>query len=834
LSSHRLLNPPDSGRIPSARRARPSTRTPGAHPAPSPSGRIPSPSGRFPAGPPTPSGRLPAAHNRIGEFMVDRVLGRGAMGAVYAARDSLGRMVALKQVHPQHLDANGLARFRREGQALAALKSHPNVVGVHALGMAHKGPYLVMDLVPGETLKDLLHRNPPSVERAVEIVAGLAEGVSHLHHAGVIHRDLKPANVLIREGDGTPVITDFGLARKSGDERLTQTGEVLGTPLYMSPEQLRGLQLDERADVWALGAILYELLTGRTPFLGKTLLELAQASVSPPPRVRSLAPHVDATLAGVVERALCLDREERWSSADALAASLRAYVRYSEGNGPPPRRRASRLASSMLLPLLGSFLLALLGVGGLSYVLLSGSEPDVAATPPPPDSATAPETTPPPELPDPFAEARAEVRAGIEARDWERSREALVGAGLPPAELKDLRDAALLRALEQQPSSLRELTAQVQLLHTFALEGAPVQPAQVAPIVDWSALNLIDPAWRERDPQRVAEVWIGSTVQDLCQRMGDSTTELGPLVDLLELLPQLGLPLGNRAKAEVAMDDLVGYQVRDVEPYVRRVAAALTALGVFVQSDFLRLQTIPPGSPWRVGTPAQRLLYWRLRSEEPDETAFAEILALATDPEAPDPYRAQAARQVLDWHTHTLGGVLDPTRLAAVNEAAALDLESPFLALGYVERTCTQDPERARWLTHRALLTLEDHHARSMTLNWSLRSLRGRAAVIFARLGEREQSLELLESNNTADSHSYREDALACYLALGEPETCEGIVRELVAELAQARREAADDVIEARKVRDCTEQLAGLRGLYLRLTGEPLPAEWLRPPTHEE
>ena len=249
------------------------------------------------------------------------------MGAVYAARDSLGRMVALKQVHPQHLDANGLARFRREGQALAALKSHPNVVGVHALGMAHKGPYLVMDLVPGETLKDLLHRNPPSVERAVEIVAGLAEGVSHLHHAGVIHRDLKPANVLIREGDGTPVITDFGLARKSGDERLTQTGEVLGTPLYMSPEQLRGLQLDERADVWALGAILYELLTGLPPYgVGRPRTIFKALRERDPRPVGQMREEIPEGLERIVMRALARNQEDRFANAEEMANAIADFL----------------------------------------------------------------------------------------------------------------------------------------------------------------------------------------------------------------------------------------------------------------------------------------------------------------------------------------------------------------------------------------------------------------------------------------------------------------------------------------------------------------------------
>ncbi|MCA8922175.1 MAG: serine/threonine protein kinase [Planctomycetes bacterium] len=748
------------------------------------------------------------------------------MGAVYAAQDSLGRFVALKQVHPQHLDPNGLARFHREGQALAALKPHPNVVGVHALGESPQGPYLVMDLVQGKTLKDHLQHNRLSSSRAVEVVAGLAEGVAHLHAAGVVHRDLKPANVILREPDGAPVITDFGLAQQAGARRLTQTGEILGTPLYMPPEQLRGLRLDERADVWALGAILFELLTGRTPYVGKSLLELSQASEYPPPNVRSLAPEVDSTLAGVVEQALRLDPEERWSSAGAFAASLKAFLRYSEGHGPAPSQtgsRAARKARSMLVPLLGSFALATLGVGGVSYMLLGGSTPAESVHAEHEPASSAPRVR----LSTLQERNYTAIFNALGKRDWERARRELRGTALPDAELGTLRAVALERYLDVQPVTFSELSQQIQLMQDFLLEGAPAYPREVEPLIGWGGYLLVNPAWRERDADLVARVWMGIALHDLSERLGPGTAELAPVIDQLELLPRLGLPLGNRAMAEIAMDTLAGYQGED-ERYkdAGRVAAALINLGAFLQSDFLRRSHVKAKQSWVSGDLGQRLLFWRLKGTE---AAAEELLVLADDLQVPAPLRAQAAREVLDF-ARKAPDFLSTQARAKLLEVAELDLQSPFLALPYAEDIWETDPARARELALYAVARCNEHFAMSMTLNWSPRSYRARAAVLFARLGERELSADYLGPDLSSTSLSYREDAMVCALLLGDMDEVEAIVRRLVLDTATARARQGVSLMARKELEDCEIQRDLLRNAFREETGRSMPPEWLVEP----
>jgi serine/threonine protein kinase len=316
------------------------------------------------------------------------------MGTVFRAQaiDS-GQPRAIKLLSDA-LDPAALLRFRREAEAMSRLE-HPDLVKVHDWGTEQGRPYLVMDLLPGGSLHDRLRREGPlPADEAAELIARLADAMAFAHARGVIHRDIKPANVLLRD-DGSPVLTDFGLARLLGRKtRLTQTGDLLGSPGYMAPEQATG---DHRAvgpatDIYAVGVTLYECLTGSLPFQGKSVLELLEqvvhaAPVSPADR----CPGLDPVLARICLRCLEKSPADRYASAAALAEALRGRA------PPPPSGRAPRLA---ILLVAGALLAALLIV-----VLRAEPVPDPSPAPtvrakptPAPDapaSPTAIETTAP-------------------------------------------------------------------------------------------------------------------------------------------------------------------------------------------------------------------------------------------------------------------------------------------------------------------------------------------------------------------------------------------------------------------------------------------------------
>src|SRR5262245_4003610 len=223
-------------------------------------------------------------------------LGRGGMGVVYKARQvGLNRLVALKMVLAGgYAGPEALARFRSEAEAIAALQ-HPNIVQIHEVGESGGLPYFSLEYCPGGSLAQKLDGTPLPPKQAAELVETLARAMHAAHQAGVVHRDLKPANVLLA-ADGTPKVTDFGLAKRldTGDGP-TKSGAVMGTPSYMAPEQAAdGKAVGPAADVYALGAILYELLTGRPPFRAATSLDTILQVVSedpvPPSRLNAQAP----------------------------------------------------------------------------------------------------------------------------------------------------------------------------------------------------------------------------------------------------------------------------------------------------------------------------------------------------------------------------------------------------------------------------------------------------------------------------------------------------------------------------------------------------------------
>jgi serine/threonine-protein kinase len=278
-----------------------------------------------------PAGPCPELHFPVVPgYELLEVISRGGMGVVYRARQSsLNRIVALKMILArEHLDADQLTRFGAEAEAIARLQ-HPNIVQIHEVGACRGWPYFSMEFLEGGSLDRHLGGRPQPARQAAALVRLLAGAMHAAHQRGVVHRDLKPGNVLLA-ADGTPKVTDFGLAKRlDGPAGQTQTGAILGTPSYMAPEQAcgRNREIGPAVDVYALGAILYELLTGRPPFLGLSVLEtLAQVSsleVVPP---RRLQPGVSRDLETVCLKCLRKEPGARYPSAAALAEDLQRFL----------------------------------------------------------------------------------------------------------------------------------------------------------------------------------------------------------------------------------------------------------------------------------------------------------------------------------------------------------------------------------------------------------------------------------------------------------------------------------------------------------------------------
>jgi serine/threonine-protein kinase len=259
-------------------------------------------------------------------YRVLRRIGSGGMADVWLAEDThLQRQVALKILHSRFLqDRQFVERFQREAEHAAGL-SHPNIVAVFDRGADDGVNYIAMRYVKGPTLKELIERGL-TPEQAVPLVRQVLEGARFAHRNGIVHRDLKPQNVIVDE-EGKAVVTDFGIAR-AGVSEITQTGSVMGTPQYLSPEQAQGFEVTPVSDLYSIGVILYEALTGRVPFEGESAVAVAMKQVSATPqRPSSINPQVSPALDAVVMRALEKDPGRRFQSADAFIAALDQAMR---------------------------------------------------------------------------------------------------------------------------------------------------------------------------------------------------------------------------------------------------------------------------------------------------------------------------------------------------------------------------------------------------------------------------------------------------------------------------------------------------------------------------
>ena len=323
---------------------------------------------------------------RLGQYEVQEFIGQGAMGVVYRAYHSqLERTGAVKVMQAISPDADNVARFRHEAQAIAKLR-HPNIVDVYDFGEFEGTPYMIVEYVPGGSLSSRMSHGPLDEATALKYLRGIAAGLDYAHQHGVVHRDVKPANVLLTDDDA-PVLADFGLAKLlQGSSLKSMTGVTTGTPAYMAPEQVTGSRVGPAADRYSLATIGYEMLTGVIPFDGEALMELLYAQVHrdpvpPSARLSSLNRSVDT----VVMRGLAKDPAARWESCGAFVDALSSALR----SGPVPRAAATIVMAPAVASTVPIATAA--GAAAVAERVATESEPELAtmatAYPSPPSGA---------------------------------------------------------------------------------------------------------------------------------------------------------------------------------------------------------------------------------------------------------------------------------------------------------------------------------------------------------------------------------------------------------------------------------------------------------------
>jgi serine/threonine protein kinase len=320
----------------------------------------------------------------VGRYRIVKEIGRGSMGVVYQARDpNLDLMVALKVLRQDRLTNDPFVRrFLSEAKALGRL-DHPNIVRVFNVDQDGDTVYIVMEFIEGESLVTLMKREPFTPEAIAAFGATIAEALDSAHRAGIVHRDVKPSNILFKS-DGRAKITDFGIAHIEDPsmEEQTQAGEILGTPAYMSPEQVLSRPVDGRSDIFSLGIILYELATGSRPFAGEGMNAIfAAITREEPPQVIARNPQVPRALSDAIMKCLRKEPGRRFATGRDLAGTLRDSVgvkRAEEGEGEPKGGKGSR---PLMMPVI--IILALLLTAGAAFFIYTKG----GAPPPPPTVA---------------------------------------------------------------------------------------------------------------------------------------------------------------------------------------------------------------------------------------------------------------------------------------------------------------------------------------------------------------------------------------------------------------------------------------------------------------
>lgn len=318
-----------------------------------------------------------AAGSHIGPYQIVSPIAQGGMGVVYHARQpSLQRDVAIKLLPTQFTqDAEFLARFERESRVLARLR-HPNIVQVFDAGASNGQHYIVMEYLSGGTLANelaQLRKNDEAlpIQKAVEIAKQIAQALDYAHAKNIVHRDIKPSNILIAD-DGRYVLSDFGIVTDNANTKITRTLQTLGTPEYMSPEQANGLAVDRRSDIYSLGVVLYEMLTGAPPFSGGNALSVLNKHLTaPPPSLSKIRVGIPTWLQVVVQKTLAKQPEQRYQTAAELIAALQQHSteRVPTATGP----RIPKMALGIGLGVIGM----LAGVGLLLSSIWSGGDSPV-------------------------------------------------------------------------------------------------------------------------------------------------------------------------------------------------------------------------------------------------------------------------------------------------------------------------------------------------------------------------------------------------------------------------------------------------------------------------
>ena len=335
----------------------------------------------FDAPPASADGDANADPSEVGGYRLLRVLGQGGMGRVYEAEEpATGRRVALKLISAEYAGSpDAVERFRREGR-LASGVAHPRCVFVLAADESDGRPYIVMERMPGETLQDLVDRaGPLAPDQALIKILDVIDGLREAHRLGVVHRDVKPSNCFL-EGDGRVKVGDFGLSKSLvGGAALTRTGSFLGTPLFASPEQIKGEAVGPQSDLYSVAATLYCLLTGRAPFQGgDPAATLARIVSDAPPPMRSVRPELPAELDRVVLRGLERDHTKRWRDLDEFRAALLPFLPGRLSIGGLGARFGAFLIDYLILGVVGSAagLLIALAVGGMNLFLDPSLSPE--------------------------------------------------------------------------------------------------------------------------------------------------------------------------------------------------------------------------------------------------------------------------------------------------------------------------------------------------------------------------------------------------------------------------------------------------------------------------
>ena len=272
----------------------------------------------------------------IGQYRIISEVGRGGMAEVYKAEQpSLNRFVALKVLFPNFTgDASSVERLQREAQTAAGL-DHPNIVDIYEVGEQDGLHYIAMKYIEGRPLDKILEEEKAlSADRSLRILAQVASALDYAHRQNLVHRDIKPSNILVGEGDRV-TLTDFGLVKAMGSSTLTSSGALVGTPIYMSPEQARGVETDYRGDIYSLGVVSYEMLTGRPPFTGNPLSIILAHASQRPPALRSLRAEIPPWVEAAVLRSLEKEPGDRYITTGAFVATLRQALTWRSKDAPP-------------------------------------------------------------------------------------------------------------------------------------------------------------------------------------------------------------------------------------------------------------------------------------------------------------------------------------------------------------------------------------------------------------------------------------------------------------------------------------------------------------------